>query len=101
MAPHQKERHAGKLLLEATDEIQRLIQICEHVHDRMLRGDDDMTLMRKLQEGWQGPNDGKVSSHRRQGELPPSPSITSSLKPSAASLTSIVPGYEKASREPN
>jgi hypothetical protein len=57
MAPHQKKRHAGKLLLEATDEIQRLIQICEHVHDRMLREDDDMTLMRKLQEGWRGPND--------------------------------------------
>jgi hypothetical protein len=57
MAPHQKERHAGKLLLEATAEIDRLIGICTHVHDRMLRGDDDMTLMRKLQEAWQGPND--------------------------------------------
>lgn len=56
MAPHQRERRAGKLLLDSTAEIQRLIQICEHVHDRMLRGDDDMTLMRKLMEGWQGPN---------------------------------------------
>jgi hypothetical protein len=28
----------------------------------MLRGDDDMTLMQKLQEGWQGPN--------VEGELP-------------------------------
>lgn len=56
MAPHQRERHAGKLLIEATSEIQRLIKICEHVHDRILRGDDDMTLMRKLKEGWQGPN---------------------------------------------
>jgi hypothetical protein len=56
MAPHQKERHAGKLLLEATAEIQRLIEICEHVHDRLLRGDDDMALVQKLQDGWQGPN---------------------------------------------
>lgn len=56
MSPEQKERHAGKLLLDATEEIDRLIGICTHVHDRMLRGDDDMTLMRKLQEGWQGPN---------------------------------------------
>lgn len=57
MAPHQKERLAGKLLLAATDEIDRLIGICTHVHDGMLRGNDDMTLIRKLQEGWQGPND--------------------------------------------
>ena len=56
MSPEQKERHAGKLLLDATAEIDRLVGICTHVHDRMLRGDDDMTLMRKLQEGWQGPN---------------------------------------------
>ena len=56
MSPEQKERRAGKLLLDATAEIDRLIGICAHVHDRMLRGDDDMTLMRKLQEGWQGPN---------------------------------------------
>ena len=56
MSPEQKERHAGKLLLDATAEIDRLIGICTHVHDRILRGDDDMTLMEKLQEGWQGPN---------------------------------------------
>ena len=60
MAPHQAKRHAGKLLIDATAEIDRLIGICTHVHDRMLRGEDDMTLMRKLQEGWQGPNE-KVS----------------------------------------
>lgn len=56
MSPEQRERHARKLLLDATAEIDRLIVICTHVHDRMLRGDNDMTLMRKLQEGWQGPN---------------------------------------------
>ena len=56
MAPHQKERLAGKLLLEATDEIDRLIGICTHVHDRILRGDTDMELMSKLAEGWRGPN---------------------------------------------
>jgi hypothetical protein len=56
MAPHQKERHAGKLLLDATAEIDRLIGICSHVHDRMLRGDSDMELMAKLAEGWRGPN---------------------------------------------
>lgn len=58
MSPEQKQRHAGKLLLQATDEIARLIGICTDVHDRMLRGDHDMTLLRKLKEGWQGPNDG-------------------------------------------
>ncbi len=57
MSPEQKERHAGKLLLDATAEIERLIGICTSVHDRMLRGDDDVTLMQKLQEAWQGPND--------------------------------------------
>lgn len=55
MSPHQKERHAGKLLLDATDEIDRLIGICTHVHDRMLRGEDELTLMRALRAGWQGP----------------------------------------------
>lgn len=57
MSPEQKERRAGKLLLDATAEIDRLIGICTNVHDRMLRGDDDMALMQKLQEGWKGPND--------------------------------------------
>lgn len=63
MSKEQKERHAGKLLLDATAEIDRLIGICTSVHDRMLRGDDDMTLMQKLQEGWQGPN----GLHERPG----------------------------------
>ena len=57
MSPEQKQRHAGKLLLEATDELQRLIQLCQHVHDRLLRGEDNMTLTAKLAEGWRGPND--------------------------------------------
>jgi hypothetical protein len=55
MSPEQKKRRAGMLLLDATAEIDRLIGLCIHVHDRMLRGDDDTTLLRKLQEGWQGP----------------------------------------------
>ncbi len=43
-------------LLEATDEIARLIAICTHVHDRLLRGDDDRTLLAELAGGWQGMN---------------------------------------------
>jgi hypothetical protein len=56
MARSETFEYCADTLAAATSEIQRLVGICEHVHDRMLRGDDDMTLMRKLQEGWQGPN---------------------------------------------
>lgn len=55
MAPNQKERYSGKLLIQATAEIERLIGICTHVHDRLLRGDDDVELLAKLSEGWNGP----------------------------------------------
>lgn len=57
MARSETFEYCADTLAAATSEIQRLGGICEHVHDRMLRGDDDMTLMRKLQEAWQGPND--------------------------------------------
>ena len=63
----RKERHAGKLLLEATAEIDRLIGICTHVHDRMLRGNSDMELMAKLAEGWRGPNN-KISEEAGRKE---------------------------------
>jgi hypothetical protein len=36
--------------------VRRLVRICEQVHDRILRGEDDVTLLRTLMEGWQGPN---------------------------------------------
>jgi hypothetical protein len=78
MSPEQKERHAGKLLLDATAEIDRLIGICIHVHDRMLRGDDDMTLMQKLQDGWQRPNDQDQVSQTGSG-----PSLTPETPPNS------------------
>jgi hypothetical protein len=37
--------------------VRRLVRICEQVHDRILRGEDDVTLLRTLMEGWQGPNE--------------------------------------------
>jgi hypothetical protein len=33
MAPHQKERHTGKLLIEATEEIERLHAAIFHLSD--------------------------------------------------------------------
>jgi len=114
MAPHQRDRYGGKLLIEATREIQRyselgalqleeakpcggafqlfmhmsdnyqltlleselqdiitacpksqretelereierLNRLCEHVHDRLLRGEDYEILMQKLEQGWKG-----------------------------------------------
>jgi hypothetical protein len=55
MDQYHKEMNAGKLLVESESEIARLIAICTHVHDRLLRGDDDVELLSKLSEGWNGP----------------------------------------------
>ncbi len=36
-------------------EVRRLRGICEHAHDRLLRGDSDREILEMLQRGWQGP----------------------------------------------
>jgi hypothetical protein len=56
MAPHQKERPGGRLLLAAAVENDRLLKLCVNVHDRLLRGEKDSQLLVRLAEAWQGPN---------------------------------------------
>ncbi len=56
MAPHQKDRETGRLYVAATAEIARLVDLCESVHDRLLRGDPDTVLLSRLEEGWRGAN---------------------------------------------
>jgi hypothetical protein len=34
-------------------ENERLVELCTNVHDRLLRGDSDMDLLKMLCEGWQ------------------------------------------------
>jgi predicted RNA-binding Zn-ribbon protein involved in translation (DUF1610 family) len=43
---------AQKVLAFALKENARLLGICEHVHDRLLRGDDDKSLMDSLSKAW-------------------------------------------------
>lgn len=40
------------LLRTAADEIERLQQLCTNVHDRLLRGDSDMGLLKMLETAW-------------------------------------------------
>lgn len=47
---------AWELFQNATDEIKRLITLCENIHDRTLRGLPDTELRTLLREAWQGPN---------------------------------------------
>ncbi len=54
MAPHQREREAGRLIIESLAEIVRLNSICVSAHDRLLRADDDMKLLEILKEAWRG-----------------------------------------------
>jgi hypothetical protein len=51
------QRHrAWELLESATAEIDRLLRLCENVHDQSLRGAVGNDLRALLREGWQGPN---------------------------------------------
>lgn len=38
---------------EALAKAKRIQRVCESVHDRILRGDDDITLLNMLTDGWQ------------------------------------------------
>lgn len=44
---------------EALAEVSRLLAICQNVHDRLLRGDDDLVLLAMLAESWKAHEAGK------------------------------------------
>ena len=48
----EEQKQYADDLFSAIIEIMRLTEICRDVHDRILRGDDDMSLMDKLEKAW-------------------------------------------------
>lgn len=48
MAPAGAVAALGLMLIERD----RLLMVIQSAHDRLLRGDDDNTLLQMLQEGW-------------------------------------------------
>ena len=60
MPTTQAKSTDGIMLSAAVDEVERLMLICQNVHDRLLRGDDDATLAAMLVKSWRGEKKGEA-----------------------------------------